>query len=495
MSRRLRAVLVCVAPEVKGMSRLADALEGEPILPRRRSLHDALKAARRNTARVAVVLPATRADLVVTARRAGADRVALYFTASCQPGRTRRTVLRAAFAAVDLCMLASEEDEGRVVRLGADPMRLATAGPEAIERLFTEPPRITNRRFALEATLSLGLDAADRLGLLGLAHLLSPTRGVNVVNYHRVLPTEEARRYGRPQMVLPAPVFDVQLTALARWGFSPIAQVHDPNMRDHIAITFDDGYEDNFRVAFPILRRLSVPACIYLVTSCVEGGQALWWDEIIFVLYTYWRCGDPKPLPRTLPALGLREASSEHEAREIISATIDRMNAFTEADRETSLEAARALLSRLAERHDSPSETPRQMLSWSEVRAMSEAGVDFGPHTVHHLPLDELPTERARAELFDAQDSLTEALDQPPSKTTALPRGRLGPVSDAELSERFQAVMTTNPGVVGSTPELFVARRDGRMLTLGGRHHPGKLKLELTGWLDPLRAFYYQLQD
>jgi len=33
-----------------------------------------------------------------------------------------------------------------------------------------------------------------------------------------------------------------------------------------------------------------------------------------------------------------------------------------------------------------------------------------------------------------------------------------------------------------------VRRRDGRMLTLAGRHHPAKLRLELSGWVDRLRA-------
>jgi peptidoglycan/xylan/chitin deacetylase (PgdA/CDA1 family) len=46
-----------------------------------------------------------------------------------------------------------------------------------------------------------------------------------------------------------------------------------------LAITFDDGYQDNYRYAAPILEALSLPATFFVVSGWIGTGTVPWWDR------------------------------------------------------------------------------------------------------------------------------------------------------------------------------------------------------------------------
>ncbi len=46
------------------------------------------------------------------------------------------------------------------------------------------------------------------------------------------------------------------------------------------AVTFDDGFENNFSIAAPILKEFSVPATFYITTGFVEHNAMSWIDRI-----------------------------------------------------------------------------------------------------------------------------------------------------------------------------------------------------------------------
>ena len=47
----------------------------------------------------------------------------------------------------------------------------------------------------------------------------------------------------------------------------------------HLAITFDDGYLDNFENAKPVLQRLGLPATFFVVTDWMGTAVVPWWDR------------------------------------------------------------------------------------------------------------------------------------------------------------------------------------------------------------------------
>lgn len=486
MKTRRTHLLIGVSPALRGMSVLADTLDATPFLPDRRTLREFLARARTDSEQVGVLLPSTQPELVLLAGLLDFDRLAVFHGPGPGARRLSPTLLRAAFAGVDLTVTPDEASAKEVIALGADPDRLADHTGDVRIRLFSEPRRRPGAAFFKEAAASLGLDLLASTGALGLLERLGP-RGVNVVNYHRVLPLPELRSYCRPQMAIGAPLFEAQLETIAEArGFVPLGRMKEQEASDRVSITFDDGYEDNFRVALPILARFSAPACIFLVTSLIGQPDALWWDRVGLSLFAWWRSGAEPPVPEALPARArqLLQTQSYLEARELISLVLSDLNHASNEAREAAVAAAESLLPRKIAK--------RTMLSWQEVEALNRAGVYFGSHTRSHVPLDELPPNEAEAELSGGQADLESHQLRRAVRVTALPRGRLGPLTEAELARRFDAVMTTEPGLnPPGERALFVKRRDGRMLTLAGRHHPAKLRLELTGLIDPLRQLLH----
>ena len=47
-----------------------------------------------------------------------------------------------------------------------------------------------------------------------------------------------------------------------------------------VLVTFDDGFENNFRVAVPILKKLKIPATFYITTGLIGKKELFWVDKI-----------------------------------------------------------------------------------------------------------------------------------------------------------------------------------------------------------------------
>lgn len=53
-----------------------------------------------------------------------------------------------------------------------------------------------------------------------------------------------------------------------------------------VAITFDDGYKDNFTTAFPILVKHQLPATFFISSAYIENQNEFWWDKLTRSIFT-----------------------------------------------------------------------------------------------------------------------------------------------------------------------------------------------------------------
>lgn len=55
-------------------------------------------------------------------------------------------------------------------------------------------------------------------------------------------------------------------------------------VKKYALITFDDGYVDNYELAYPLLKKHKIPATFFIATDFIEKEKLPWWDEIAFLL-------------------------------------------------------------------------------------------------------------------------------------------------------------------------------------------------------------------
>jgi len=243
---------------------------------------------------------------------------------------------------------------------------------------------------------------------------LARLRGrVLILAYHRVLPEGQTRgRYVQPGMYVSADVFEMHLRFLKKhcrvlslgdlltlWSTGG----WDPSQR-YCAITFDDGWLDNWSVAFPILKKCEVPATIFLTTGLIGTARWFWPERIAYLLQRWYmtRAGERRAqeMPGCLARLGWFRRLLAVPGDASINTAIERLKDLREEDIQTCIDWLRNELAL-----ELPNE--RMLLNWDEVRQMSRHGMAFGSHSVTHRILTKLGPDEVMQELVRSRETLS----------------------------------------------------------------------------------------
>jgi peptidoglycan/xylan/chitin deacetylase (PgdA/CDA1 family) len=213
-----------------------------------------------------------------------------------------------------------------------------------------------------------------------------------------------------------------------------------------LAITFDDGYADNFTVALPILRELGLPATFFVASGFLDGGR-MWNDTVIEGVR-----GCPGPvLELTALGLGSYPVTTVEARRAAIAALVPRLKHLDPAERQR-------LADGIAERAGGnlPDDL---MMTARQLRELAAAGMSIGAHTVHHPILARLPETEARTEIVEGRQRLA-AICGVPVNLFAYPNGKPGTDYGAEhvrlaRAAGFKAAVSTAWGAAGVGSDLF----------------------------------------
>ncbi len=276
-----------------------------------------------------------------------------------------------------------------------------------------------------------------------------------ILLYHRVNPDDDP--------LFPAitvSVFEKQMRYLAR-RFHVLALgeiIHRIDSGIHlepltVAITFDDGYLDNYTFAHPVLKKYELPATVFVATGYIGTGANMWNDRLAWSI---------KNTARTT----IKWRGTDREFLFPLGTTEEKVRSFTALLEQLKLlpeEEKRVALRNLIDALDNQRlEPPRLMLDWADLRKMAQQGWEIGAHTVTHPILTRIGLCHATCELRVAKSVIEDALEQPVN-LCAFPNGKRSDFSaniKAITKEvGYQAAVTTLPGVNDRRSDLFELRR------------------------------------
>ena len=250
-------------------------------------------------------------------------------------------------------------------------------------------------------------------------------RGLVLV-YHRLAPVGSA-----PHEVVPSlssAVFRRQLEILGEVGeivpAGDLAADSTPPRRIRFAITFDDDYPSHAQRALPLLQEYGVPATFFLSGRSSLGFGPYWW---ILLEQMIAACG----LEETRRVLGVTGATPLE-----VAAACERPDL---AER----------ISMLVTSRDSA------LLEPVGIRALSDAGMTIGFHTLHHPVLTHLSDGDLERALRDGRDALAVTAGRPVD-LFAYPHGRV----DRRVAQRtrgagYRAAFATGGRPVGRGSDIF----------------------------------------
>ncbi|HEY4521309.1 MAG TPA: polysaccharide deacetylase family protein [Candidatus Paceibacterota bacterium] len=287
------------------------------------------------------------------------------------------------------------------------------------------------------------------LSICGMVSLLRCVHknSLTVILYHGIAPKDEGSgMYNYRRKFIDPAHFEKQLAYLkAHYTILPLEEALSLMWKKELppaalAITFDDGYENNFLHAFPILKRAELSATFFVTTDFVFGRKPLWVDRLEYA------CG-----------AGDTPRGEKEKKDDVLRNEMKKFSPEEREDRLAELETKeRALTNFEGERR------VYAPLSEAQMKEMARGGMSIGAHTQTHPILSRILPEEARSEIALSKLAL-EQHGFAVSPIFAYPNGQPGDwnerTEEAAAEIGFTAALTTVQGVNTHTTHQFRLKR------------------------------------
>ncbi len=225
-----------------------------------------------------------------------------------------------------------------------------------------------------------------------------------------------------------------------------------------VVVTFDDGFYNNFSVAFPILKKYNVPATIYVAAGYTGTSNMIWSEQLATTLAV-----------TTHPTIRFEDA-------ELSLSTPDlRAHAYRQIANSLKSLSPSDIDQRIEEYMGDCQVIPNdlmygqcyeqfRMLGWEELEELISSGlIEIGAHTMKHAILSRLSDEEAYCEMELSKKILEDRLGT--IRHFAYPNGGHGDFSEVHrkmaMEIGYESVSTFISGTVSRISDVFELQRFG----------------------------------
>jgi peptidoglycan/xylan/chitin deacetylase (PgdA/CDA1 family) len=169
-----------------------------------------------------------------------------------------------------------------------------------------------------------------------------------------------------------------------------------------VAVTFDDGFADNYELALPILNRYGIPASFYIMVNAVENGTLPWYCRLRFAFHATNKMEWKDPVNGRTFRLDVPE-----ERRVALQLAWDTGAKLTGSVQDRFIGGVEEALG------TEPANAPHGfMMTWEQVRGLRKAGHTVGAHTLSHPNVAQVSVSEARSEIVESKRRLEEKLGE-----------------------------------------------------------------------------------
>ena len=224
---------------------------------------------------------------------------------------------------------------------------------------------------------------------------------LRILAYHRVAELRDTPAVDSRSVSVTPAGFTRQMKHLAR-NYHVISMLQLLNEVENeiplpkraVLITFDDAYADFAETAWPILKRLGLPATLFVPTAYPDHPEvAFWWDR----LYQAFQATAKAEL-RGTPFGPLPLGNSEEKRRALRMV----QNHVPTVRDDEAMKLVDSICDQLGEKHVCSG----SVLTWDQLRQLDREGLTLGSHTRTHPVMTQVRLDRIREEIRASQADL-----------------------------------------------------------------------------------------